>query len=346
MIRFMAKAVLVTGSVIVAASGVLPYNRVHVDASGLFLSAAIESEGTPAPEQQPVITSIQVSERIWMFSGRGGNIGVIITDDGVVVIDTQYEDTAPAIVEQIGTLTDQPIRYIINTHIHGDHVGGNAYMQQYGAIIAHQNTYDRMLARWEGEGAPGRGDGFPQLTFRDSFTLNIGGIEIQLFHLGRGHTDTDVVVWVPGENVIHVGDLLFNRMTPYVDVSNGAHTGTWISVINQVIQKINSDTRVIPGHGELSDVDGFRTMASYFQAVRRIVQTAHSEGKTKEEILSLTLADLGEQFADWSGNRLSMALSAAYTEIVGNGPALNARLRTISTGREPDGMALAIYKQE
>lgn len=344
MIRFMAKAVLVTGLVIVAASGVLPYNRVHVDASGLSLSAAIESEGTLAREQQPVITSIQVSERIWMFSGRGGNIGVIITDDGVVVIDTQYEDIAPAIVEQIGTLTDQPIRYIINTHIHGDHVGGNAYMQQYGAIIAHQNTYDRMLVRWEGEGAPGRGDGFPQLTFRDSFTLNIGGIEIQLFHLGRGHTDTDVVVWVPSENVIHVGDLLFNRMTPYVDVSNGSHTGMWISVINQVIQRINSDTRVIPGHGELSDVDGFSNMASYFEAVRRIVQTAHSEGKTKEEILSLTLADLGEQFADWSGNRLSMALSAAYTEIIGNGPALRARLRTISTGREPDAMALAIYK--
>ena len=344
MIRFMVKAVLVTGSVIVAASGLLSYNRMPVDAFGVSLPAIIESEGTMAREQQPEIIRTRVSERIWMFSGRGGNVGAIITDDGVVVIDTQYENTIPSIVEQIGSLTDQPIRYIINTHLHGDHVGGNAYMQQYGAIIAHQNTYDRMLARWEGEGAPGIGDGFPQLTFRDSFTLNIGGIEIQLFHLGRGHTDTDVVVWIPGENVVHVGDLLFNRMTPYVDVNNGAHTGMWISAINEVIQRINSDTRVIPGHGELSDVDGFRKMADYFQAIRRIVQTAHTEGKTKEEILSLTLTDLGEQFADWSGNRLNMALAAAYTEIFGNGPALSARLQTISTDREPDGIAPSIHK--
>jgi len=346
MIRFIAKAVLVAGLVILTASGVSSYNRVHVDAFGVSLCAAIESEGTLTREQQPVITRIQVSERIWMFSGRGGNIGVIITDDGVVVIDTQYENVAPALVEQIGNLTDQPIRYIINTHLHGDHVGGNAYMQQYGSVIAHQNTYDRMLSRWEGEGFPGKGDGLPQLTFRDSFTLNIGGLEIQLFHLGPGHTDTDVVVWIPDENVVHVGDLLFNRITPYIDVNNGSHTGNWISVINRVIQVINPDTRVIPGHGDLSDVDGFRTMARYLQAVRQIVQTCHSEGKTKEEILSKTLADLGEQFADWSGNRLSLALSAAYDEIVGTGSKLHASLHMISTSREPDGMALAIYKQE
>lgn len=338
MIRSFSKKMMIVVPVIAFALIVVSLNSTPVEVLGFSSYAAIESERPITREEQSVLTRIQVSERIWMLSGRGGNIGVIITDDGVVVIDTQFENAAPALVEQISTLTDQPIRYIINTHVHGDHVGGNAYMQQYGMVIAHQNTYDRMLSRWEGEGAPGRGDGFPQLTFRDSFTLNIGGIEIQLFHLGRGHTDTDVVVWVPDENVVHVGDLFFNRMTPYVDRNNGCHTGMWISVIDQIIQRINSDTRVIPGHGDLSDVDGFRTMARYLQAVRRVVQTAHSEGKTKEEILSLTLADLGEQFADWSGDRLSMALSAAYAEIVGDGPTIHSRLRMISTWAVPDGL--------
>lgn len=167
---------------------------------------------------------------------------------------------------------------------------------------------------------PGRGDGLPQLTFQDELRLYLGGVEIQLFHLGRGHTDTDVVVWIPSENVVHVGDLFFNKMAPYVDMPNGAHTGLWISFIDGVIQRINPDTRVIPGHGELSDVDGLRGMGRFLQAVRSAVQKAHAEGKSRQDILSLTLSDLGEEFADWNGRRLSMALSAAYAEIVGSGP--------------------------
>lgn len=270
--------------------------------------------------QEVTLRPVQVSDRVWALFGRGGNIGVVITDGGVVVIDTQYESVAPAIVEQIRALTDQPIRYIVNTHLHGDHVGGNAVLQRYGVVVAHKNTYDRMLAGWEGTGMPGREDGLPQLTFQDELRLYLGGVEIQLFHLGRGHTDTDVVVWIPSENVVHVGDLFFNKMAPYVDMPNGAHTGLWISFIDGVIQRINPDTRVIPGHGELSDVDGLRGMGRFLQAVRSAVQKAHAEGKSREEILSLTLSDLGEEFADWNGRRLSMALSAAYAEIVGSGP--------------------------
>jgi glyoxylase-like metal-dependent hydrolase (beta-lactamase superfamily II) len=176
-----------------------------------------------------------------------------------------------------------------------------------------------MLTRWEGEGTPGRGDGFPQMTFRDELTLSIGGTEIQLYNLGRAHTDTDVVVWIPAEKVVHVGDLFFNRMTPYVDVNNGAHTGKWISVINEIIERVGPEAIVIPGHGELSDVKGFNMMALYLEAVRQAVVAGHEEGKSKDEILSLTLDDLGEEFAGWSGSRLGMALSAAYAEIVGGG---------------------------
>jgi len=287
--------------------------------SGTCWSGSDESGLPDFQEQEITIQKVQVSERVWMFLGRGGNVGVIITDDGVVLIDTQYESVAPVIVEQIRVLTDQPIRYIINTHLHGDHVGGNAYMQQFGIVIAHKNTYERMLAGWEGTGMPTRGDGFPQMTFQDELRLNIGGVEIQLFNLGRGHTDTDVVVWIPGENVVHVGDLFFNGMTPYVDVGNGAHTGMWISVIEGVIQRIKPDTRVIPGHGELSDVEGFRLMRDYLQAVRDAVRRAHSAGMSREEIISMTLEDIGEQFAGWSGRTLGMALSAAYDEIIGGG---------------------------
>ncbi len=273
--------------------------------------------------QEGVFTRVQVSDRVWALYGRGGNIGVIVTDDGVVVIDTQFEDIAPGAVEQIRAITDRPIRYIINTHVHGDHVGGNAVLQQYGDVIAHQNTFDRMMAGRDDGGLPGRGEGLPQVTFQDEMRFYLGGVEIQAFHLGRAHTDTDVVVWMPGENVVHTGDLVFNGSVPYVDKRNGAHTGGWVSFLGDVMQRVNPDARVIPGHGEVTGIEGMQTQARYFRAVQRAVSEAYTAGKSREEILAMGLAPLGEVFAGLEGDsRLGMSYGAVYTEVYGNGPTL------------------------
>ncbi|MFC1529398.1 MBL fold metallo-hydrolase [Gemmatimonadota bacterium] len=270
----------------------------------------------PIRGQAQTLERQQVSDHVWMLSGRGGNVAVVVTGDGAIVIDTQYSDSAPVIVELVRAITDQPILYTINTHVHGDHVGGNAILQEHGDIIAHRNTWERMKESGADEGA------LPRIVFDGEMVLRPGGIEMHLLYGGRAHTDTDVAVWLPGENVLITGDLFFNRMTPYVDKGRGSHTAGWISVINSLLQLGDADTKVVPGHGELSDLNGFREMSRYLQAVRATVLRAHEAGRSKEEIMALTLADLGDPFTEWEGNRIGMALAAAYTELIGNGPTL------------------------
>ncbi|MFC1628999.1 MBL fold metallo-hydrolase [Gemmatimonadota bacterium] len=276
-----------------------------------LLIVTLTGEDSLARAQSASLERLQVSEMVWMLSGRGGNVAVVVTGDGVIVIDTQYSDSAPAIIEQIREITSLPIRYVINTHVHGDHVGGNAVLQQDADIIAHRNTFERMSA----SGADT--DALPRIVFESGMVLRTGGVEIQLLHQERAHTDTDVAVWLPVENVLISGDLFFNRMTPYVDQERGAFIPGWITFINTLTRLGDTGTKVVPGHGELSDMDGLRGMAHYFEAIQRIVQDAHAAGRSKEEILTLTLEDLGAPFTEWEGGRLGMALAAAYDELTG-----------------------------
>ena len=283
-----------------------------------LIGTSLRAQETEAPSMQRT----QLSDRVWMLTGRGGNVGVVVTDEGVIVIDDQFENMAPLIVEQVRAVTDQPIRYVINTHVHGDHVGGNGVLQEYADVIAHHNTYGRMLRGWEGEGQPRKGDGLPEITFDSEMNFHLGGVEIELFHIDRGHTDTDVAVWIASENVVHMGDLFFNGMAPYVDKANGAYLPGWSAFIGTVLQRIGPNTRVIPGHGELSDVAGLRNMGRYVRGVRQVVAQALEEGKSKDEILALPISSLGEDFAVWDDRRFPMSLEAAYSELVGLGPTL------------------------
>jgi len=283
---------------------------------GTLIILALLGSVLPGHGQAQTLERQQVSDHVWMLSGRGGNVAVVVTGEGAIVIDTQYSDSAPGIIEQVRAITDQPIRYVINTHVHGDHVGGNEILQAEGDIIAHRNTWERLKASGARSGA------LPRIVFDGEMILRPGEVEIRLIHQERAHTDTDVAIWLPGDNVLITGDLFFNRLTPYVDKGRGSHTAGWIAFINTLLQLGNAETKVVPGHGELSDLNGFRGMARYLQAVRAAVRRAHEEGRSKEEILDLTLADLGEPFDSWEGNRIGMALSAAYTELIGNGSTL------------------------
>ena len=283
-----------------------------------LIGSSLRAQDAEAPSMQRT----QLSDRVWMLTGRGGNIGVVVTDEGTIVIDDQFENMAPLILEQVRAITDQPIRYVINTHVHGDHVGGNGVLQEYADVIAHHNTYGRLLQGWEGDGTPRKGDGLPQITFDSEMDFHLGGVEIELFHIDRGHTDTDVAVWIASENVVHMGDLFFNGMAPYVDKGNGAYLPGWSEFIGTVLQRVGPDAKVIPGHGELSDVAGLRTMGRYVRGVRQVVAQALEEEKSKDEILALPISSLGEDFASWDDQRFSMSLEAAYSELVGLGPTL------------------------
>ncbi len=291
----------------------------------VLLLAIVPLAGTSLHAQEtetPSMQRTQVSDRVWMLTGRGGNVGVVVTDEGAIVIDDQFENMAPLIVEQVRAITDQPLRYVINTHVHGDHVGGNGVLQEYADVIAHHNTYGRMLQGWEGEGTPRKGDGLPQMTFDSEMNFHLGGVEIELFHVDRGHTDTDVAVWIASEGVVHMGDLFFNGLAPYVDKGNGAYLPGWSAFIGTVLQRVGRDAQVIPGHGELSDWDGLRTMGLYVRSVREVVAEALRLGMSKDDILALPISSLGDEFEGWDDRRFPMSLEAAYSELIGLGPTL------------------------
>jgi cyclase len=216
-----------------------------------FVAAQPQDIGTARIKVTPVAGSV------YMLEGEGGNIGVSAGKDGVVVVDDQYAPLAPKIQAALKGITDKPIRFVINTHWHGDHVGGNAYFQQQAPVIAQDNVRKRLE---QGSTVPGRQvppaekDALPVITFDDRVTLHLNGEEIRVIHLPNGHTDGDSVVFFSKSKVVHMGDDFVTYGFPFIDLDSGGSVEGMISAVEKVIATVPPDTRVIPGHGPVSTV--------------------------------------------------------------------------------------------
>lgn len=244
------------------------------------------------------IEVIPVSENVYMLKGRGGNIGVSVGNDGVFMIDDQFAPLTPKILEAVKSISDKPIKFLVNTHYHGDHTGGNSNFEKKGALIlAHENVRKRLK---EDEKNP-EGAGLPIVTFDSKLQLHLNGDDIIAVHVHNAHTDGDALIYFPQSNVLHTGDTFFNGMFPYIDLKSGGSVNGDIEAAKTGLMLINENTKIIPGHGPLASYEDYSNYLKMLEGIRDNVLAALKEGKSREAILadeSLTSAYITDSAAE------------------------------------------------
>lgn len=225
-----------------------------------------------------VIKTDKLSDNVYMLTGQGGNIGVSVGEDGVFVIDDQFARLTPKILTAIRTLSDKPIVYVVNTHHHGDHTGGNANLAKEGAkIIAHDNVRKRLVE--------GGKDGLPVITFNDKLNVYVNGEQVMVFHVDNAHTDGDALLYFTESNVLHTGDNYFHSRYPYIDVNSGGSIDGYIKAVKNALMLIDDKTKIIPGHGPLSNKAEYTTFLEMLKELRANVQAEIDKGKTEDDIV-------------------------------------------------------------
>ena len=232
------------------------------------------------------VKATKVAGSVYMLTGAGGNIGVSVGSDGIVVIDDQYAPLAPKIEAALKAITDKPVRFIVNTHYHGDHTGGNEHFGKTAPIIAHENVRKRLQSGTSARGrtTPPRPDALPILTFDDAVTIHLNGEDIRAVHMPRGHTDGDSVIWFTKSNVVHMGDDLFVDIFPFVDIDNGGSVRGLIANLDKILHVMPDDAKVIPGHGTLTGKAGVVKFRDMLKATFALVEQGVNAGKSLEQL--------------------------------------------------------------
>lgn len=269
-----------------------PFRRAVIAlAAGLLASAPVHAQEDQFAAVE--IKTQKVAEGIYMLTGEGGNIGVSVGADGVFMIDDQFAPLSEKIKAAVAALSDQPIRLLINTHWHYDHTGGNERFANEGVIIvAHHNVRKRMAVDTEiaafGSLIPASPRAaLPALTFNDNLTLHLNGDEARVIHYKNSHTDGDSLIHFVNANVIHTGDLWFNGIYPFVDISSGGSVSGAIKTIKSILALADDATRIIPGHGPLGDKQAMRDYLAMLETVSGRMAKLIAAGKSIDEIVAL-----------------------------------------------------------
>jgi glyoxylase-like metal-dependent hydrolase (beta-lactamase superfamily II) len=236
---------------------------------------------------QVEVKATKVAGSVYVLTGAGGNIGVSVGDDGIVIVDDQYAPLAPKIEAALKTITDKPVRFVLNTHYHGDHTGGNEHFGKTAPIVAHENVRKRLasgVTRGGRTTPPAPKGALPVLTFNESVTIHLNGEDLRAVHMPAGHTDGDSVIWFTKSNVVHMGDDFFNGLFPFVDQENGGSVRGLIANLDKVIGMMPADAKVIPGHGALSDKAGLTKFRDVVRATLNVVEQGVAAGKTAEQL--------------------------------------------------------------
>lgn len=287
----------------------MPLCRKVAFSSFMLALAVISSPATAQGMRNVEIKAEKVAGNVYILYGQGGNIGLSIGDDGAFLIDDQFAPLTVKILEAVEELTDKPVKFVINTHWHSDHTGGNENFGESGAIIvAHENVHKRMstdqfIAAFNAEVPAAPRAALPVITFDDSIRFHYNGDQIDVIHVDPAHTDGDSIIFFRGANVLHAGDTFFNGMYPFIDVGTGGSIDGMIAAADTILEQVNARTRIIPGHGQLCGVEelhGYRDMlAKVSERMHKLID----EGKSKDEIIAAKpTADLDEQ---WGGGFLN-----------------------------------------
>ena len=250
------------------------------------------------------IKTIHVAGNIYMLKGAGGNIGVSVGPDGILLVDDQFAPLAEKIRNALKELSGEPLKFLINTHFHGDHTGGNVVFGNEAHIISHTNVRKRLQME-----SPSQ-EGLPVVTFDDALSLHFNDEEIRVIHFPNSHTDGDSVIFFTESNVVHLGDLFFSGRFPYVDLDNGGDVEGLIRHIEQLLAELPPDVKLIPGHGPLSDLDDLKTYHQTLVATTDMIQDQIEAGKSLEEIKA---TGLPKKWRSWGAGFIS---TGRWIEIV------------------------------
>jgi cyclase len=240
------------------------------------------------------ITAQKAAGDVYMLTGAGGNIGVLATDKGLLLVDDQFQPLAEKIESAMQTIKNNQLRYVVNTHYHGDHTGSNSYFSHKAPIFAHENVRHRLSAKADHDV-----NTLPVVTYKDGINIYLAKENIQLTHFPRGHTDGDTIVYFKEANVLHTGDLFFEVGFPYIDLEGGGDVKGYLANVKQIIAQIPDDVVVIPGHGKLTNKAELKAFAQMIDFSINRVEKALAEGKSETDILKM---GIGEQYKSksWS----------------------------------------------
>jgi cyclase len=238
------------------------------------------------------VKTVPVAGSVSMLQGSGGNIGVLVGADGVLIVDDEYASLVPKIKAAVAQLSPKPIRFVVNTHWHGDHTGGNAPMGTDGAVIVAQDNVYKRLSTEQVNGfskktiPPSPAVALPQVTFADSVTFQFDGEEVAVLHVAAAHTDGDSVIWFKKANVVHMGDNFFNGLYPFIDTGSGGSIDGMVAAVGLVLGRIDDQTKVIPGHGPLGSKADLKKFHDMLATVRDRIKKAIQQGKTQDQVVA------------------------------------------------------------
>lgn len=265
--------------------------------------------------------SSEIAPGIHMVSGvggfGGGNMAILVGEQYVAMIDDSLEPLAPKLLEHVAETAGRPVNFMINTHVHGDHVGGNAAFAENGAIVfAHDNIRKRLIA----EPAPAGGEGgLPVVTFAEGVTFHLDGLEARVIHVPAAHTDGDAIIHFPGVNVIHTGDAMFNNQFPFIDLDSGGSVTGYITAQEKIWSMANDETKIIPGHGALASKADLRRNIDMLTDSRALVQALVDEGQTEEQVVAANpLAGYHDTY-NWEFITTERMTRTLYLDLAGEG---------------------------
>ena len=235
---------------------------------------------------------VPVAGGVSMLVGQGGNIGVTSGKDGIFIIDDQFEPLLPKIRAAVKTLGDGPIRFVVNTHFHGDHTGSNAKLYESGAVIIAQENVrkrlgmERINPNTKERTPPKPPEAWPLVTYASGVNLYLNGDELEVIHMARAHTDGDSVIRFKKANVVHMGDTFFNGIYPFIDVDAGGSIDGIIAAADKVLAMVDDKTKIIPGHGALGTKADLQTYRNVMAGIRDRVKALIAQGKTLDQIVA------------------------------------------------------------
>jgi glyoxylase-like metal-dependent hydrolase (beta-lactamase superfamily II) len=245
------------------------------------------------------LKTIKVADKLYMLQGvngfAGGNLAISVGEDGCLMVDDQLAPMSEKIKQKLSEFECKKLNFVLNTHWHGDHTGGNASFSDQATIIAHENVRNRMSSQQDGffgKTPASAKEAWPVITFDESLSIHFNNEEVKFLHLPNGHTDGDGVVYFVESNVAHMGDLLFTGVFPFVDLDSGGNVFNYTENLQAVLECLPEDAIVIPGHGELTDVSGIKSTHAMLLATTMYVVAMAEEGKTLSEIQTEGLPEM------------------------------------------------------